>query len=212
MLWFQFSYRSASKNFVHCCARSPKSAHGLNSMSQTPSGRFGALSAGFGTARQLLLTLTERANSPATAREDANTGPAKRWAVMTTSKLTFRSFAQRRTFQVTVLAIVFVLVANSRSAAEDSKPTTLERHGRALADRMCSACHAVGRRGEPARRCACLPGARSAGGARYLHRSAARGAHVRPSRHADVSVHARRCPCVGPLSKIYPVAVSGCRG
>jgi hypothetical protein len=59
MSWTQFfTYRSASKNFVHCCARAPKPAHGLNSMSQTPSGRFGALSAGFGTVRQLPLTLT----------------------------------------------------------------------------------------------------------------------------------------------------------
>jgi mono/diheme cytochrome c family protein len=62
--------------------------------------------------------------------------------------LTFRSFAQRRTFQVTVLAILFVLLATSPGAAEDSKPTPLERHGRALAERMCSACHAVGRRGK----------------------------------------------------------------
>jgi len=67
---------------------------------------------------------------------------------MATSKLTFRSFAQRRTLQVTVLAIVFVMLATSPSAAEDSKPTSLERHGRALAERMCSACHAVGRRGK----------------------------------------------------------------
>ncbi len=51
-------------------------------------------------------------------------------------------------FQVTVLAIIFLLLATSSGAAEDSKPTPLERHGRALAERMCSACHAVGRRGK----------------------------------------------------------------
>ena len=131
MLWIPFfTYRSASKNFVHFCARVPKPAHGLNSMSQTPSGRFGALSTGFGTVRQLLLTLIGHANSSAT-REDANTG-----------------LANRRTFQVTVLAIVFVMLSTSPSAAEDSKPIPLERHGRALAERMCSACHAVGRRGK----------------------------------------------------------------
>ncbi len=67
---------------------------------------------------------------------------------MTTRKPRFRSFAQRRTFQATVLAIVLVMLASSPSAAEDSTPTPLERHGRALAERMCSACHAVGRRGK----------------------------------------------------------------
>jgi mono/diheme cytochrome c family protein len=67
---------------------------------------------------------------------------------VTTSQPTFRNFAQRRTSQVTVLAIVFLMLAISPSAAEDGKPTPLERHGRVLADRMCAACHAVGRRGK----------------------------------------------------------------
>jgi mono/diheme cytochrome c family protein len=45
------------------------------------------------------------------------------------------------------LAIIFLLLATSASVAQDSKPTPLEERGRALAERMCSSCHAVGRRG-----------------------------------------------------------------
>jgi mono/diheme cytochrome c family protein len=46
------------------------------------------------------------------------------------------------------LAIIFLLLATSAALAEDRKPTPLEQQGRALAERMCSACHAVGRRGK----------------------------------------------------------------
>ena len=42
------------------------------------------------------------------------------------------------------LAIAFLLLATSVGLAEE--PTPLEQHGRALAERMCSACHAVGPR------------------------------------------------------------------
>jgi mono/diheme cytochrome c family protein len=45
-------------------------------------------------------------------------------------------------------AIIFLLLATSAGLAQDGKPTPLERQGRALAERMCSACHAVGRRGK----------------------------------------------------------------
>jgi mono/diheme cytochrome c family protein len=46
------------------------------------------------------------------------------------------------------LATIFLLLATSGGAAQDRKANSLEEHGRALAERMCSACHAVGRRGE----------------------------------------------------------------
>jgi cytochrome c len=46
------------------------------------------------------------------------------------------------------LVIIFLLLAISAGLAQDSKATPLEQQGRALAERMCSACHAVGRRGK----------------------------------------------------------------
>jgi mono/diheme cytochrome c family protein len=46
------------------------------------------------------------------------------------------------------LAIIFLLLATSAGLAQDRKATPLEQHGRALAERMCSVCHAVGRRGK----------------------------------------------------------------
>jgi cytochrome c len=45
------------------------------------------------------------------------------------------------------LAIIFQLLGASTALAQDSKSTPLEERGRALAERMCSSCHAVGRRG-----------------------------------------------------------------
>jgi cytochrome c len=45
-------------------------------------------------------------------------------------------------------AIVFLLLGTSAGLAQDRKATPLEQQGRALAERMCSACHAVGRRGK----------------------------------------------------------------
>ena len=45
------------------------------------------------------------------------------------------------------LAILLLLVATSSSLAEDSKPSPLEEQGRALAERMCSQCHAIGKSG-----------------------------------------------------------------
>ena len=46
------------------------------------------------------------------------------------------------------LAIILLLFGTSASLAEDSKPSPLERQGRALAERMCSQCHAIGKSGE----------------------------------------------------------------
>ena len=45
------------------------------------------------------------------------------------------------------LATTFLLLATSTGLAEDEKPTALEQHGKALAERMCAGCHAVGRGG-----------------------------------------------------------------
>src|SRR5947199_8560352 len=45
-------------------------------------------------------------------------------------------------------AIVFLLLGTSAGSAQDRKATPLEQQGRALAERMCSACHAIGRRGK----------------------------------------------------------------
>jgi cytochrome c len=49
------------------------------------------------------------------------------------------------------LAVVFLLLATSVGVAQEGKATPLEQQGRALAERMCSACHAVGRRGKSPR-------------------------------------------------------------
>jgi cytochrome c len=46
------------------------------------------------------------------------------------------------------LAILLLLLVTSSSLAEDSSLSPLEQRGRALAERMCSQCHAIGRRGE----------------------------------------------------------------
>ena len=46
------------------------------------------------------------------------------------------------------LAILLLLVGTSAGLAEDSGSSLLEQRGRALAERMCSQCHAIGRSGE----------------------------------------------------------------
>jgi cytochrome c len=52
------------------------------------------------------------------------------------------------TEQLTALfAVVLLLSGLSRSLAEDSEPRALARQGRALAERMCAHCHAVGASG-----------------------------------------------------------------
>ena len=46
------------------------------------------------------------------------------------------------------LAILLLLVATSTALAEDSSSSPLEQRGRALAESMCSQCHAVRKRGQ----------------------------------------------------------------
>jgi mono/diheme cytochrome c family protein len=46
------------------------------------------------------------------------------------------------------LAIVFLLFATSAALAEDSSSSPLEQRGRALAEGMCSQCHAIGKSGQ----------------------------------------------------------------
>jgi mono/diheme cytochrome c family protein len=45
------------------------------------------------------------------------------------------------------LAVVLLLLGTSAALAEDSEPSRLEQRGRALAERMCSQCHAIGKAG-----------------------------------------------------------------
>jgi cytochrome c len=45
------------------------------------------------------------------------------------------------------LAVTLLLLGTSLGFAEESEPSDLERRGRALAERMCSPCHAIGRGG-----------------------------------------------------------------
>jgi cytochrome c len=46
------------------------------------------------------------------------------------------------------LAILLLLLATSSSSAEDMSSSPLEQRGRALAERMCSQCHAIGKSGQ----------------------------------------------------------------
>ncbi|MGO9702756.1 MAG: c-type cytochrome [Xanthobacteraceae bacterium] len=46
-----------------------------------------------------------------------------------------------------VVVTVVLLVPTSRASLAQEKLGPLERHGRALAERMCSRCHAIGRSG-----------------------------------------------------------------
>jgi cytochrome c len=48
------------------------------------------------------------------------------------------------------LAILLLLVATPAGLAEESSSSPLEQRGRALAERMCSQCHAIGRSGQSA--------------------------------------------------------------
>ena len=48
---------------------------------------------------------------------------------------------------ITRLAIVLLLLGTSAGIAEESAPSPLEQQGRALAERMCSQCHAIGKSG-----------------------------------------------------------------
>ncbi len=46
-----------------------------------------------------------------------------------------------------IFTVVVVLFGSSIGFAEDSEPSAPARHGRALAERMCARCHAIGRNG-----------------------------------------------------------------
>jgi cytochrome c len=48
----------------------------------------------------------------------------------------------------TGLMLAVLLLGTSASLAEQAAPSRLEQQGRALAERMCAQCHAVGRSGE----------------------------------------------------------------
>jgi cytochrome c len=45
------------------------------------------------------------------------------------------------------LAVLLLLLATSSGLAEDASPSPLEERGRALAESMCSQCHAIGKNG-----------------------------------------------------------------
>jgi cytochrome c len=49
---------------------------------------------------------------------------------------------------ITRLAAVHLLLGASAGFAEESAPSPLEQQGRALAERMCSECHAIGKSGQ----------------------------------------------------------------
>jgi hypothetical protein len=93
------------------------------------------------------------------------------------------------------LAIPLLLLGTSVGFARAPGPNSPERQGRVLAERMCAACHAVGRSGRSPHI--------SAPAFRQLDRrvdldafngAVAGGPHGRPSRYADVSLHPRGCP------------------
>jgi mono/diheme cytochrome c family protein len=46
------------------------------------------------------------------------------------------------------LAVLLLLLGGSVCFAEENEPSALEHRGQALAERMCSECHAVGKRGQ----------------------------------------------------------------
>lgn len=47
----------------------------------------------------------------------------------------------------TRLAIILLLLGTSIGFAEERRPSPLEQQGQALAERMCSECHAIGKSG-----------------------------------------------------------------
>src|SRR5215467_8378944 len=54
----------------------------------------------------------------------------------------------RRWKTIVRLAILLLLLATSSSSAEDMSSRPLEQRGRALAERMCAQCHAIGKSGQ----------------------------------------------------------------
>ncbi len=57
------------------------------------------------------------------------------------------SASDRRWNAARVVVAVALLAPTSRAAFAQERLSPLERHGRALAERMCSQCHAIGRSG-----------------------------------------------------------------
>jgi cytochrome c len=49
---------------------------------------------------------------------------------------------------VIVRLAILLLAATSVASAEDMSPSPLKQRGRALAERMCSQCHAIGKNGQ----------------------------------------------------------------
>jgi mono/diheme cytochrome c family protein len=49
---------------------------------------------------------------------------------------------------VTRFALIVLLLGTSIGCAEESQPSAAERQGRALAERMCAECHAIGKSGQ----------------------------------------------------------------
>jgi cytochrome c len=45
-------------------------------------------------------------------------------------------------------AALLLLLGTSAGFAEENEPSALERHGQALAQRLCAECHAIGRDGQ----------------------------------------------------------------
>ncbi len=114
------------------------------------------------------------------------------------------------------LAISLLLLGTSAGFAEEAGPSPLEQRGRALAEQMCSQCHAVGRSGESPH--ASAPPFRRLDRRVDLTLSMERlreGLDGRPSRHADVSIYPRGCSRLRLVSEIYSGALTeneGCRG
>jgi cytochrome c len=107
------------------------------------------------------------------------------------------------------LAIVLLLLAPSAGLAQDRNAIPLEQQGRALAERMCSACHAVGRRGNSPHVAA--PPFRALERRVELDTFTDRlreGLMSDHPGHAGFSFHARRRPCAPPVSKVYSGAIN----
>ena len=60
----------------------------------------------------------------------------------------FRGFNGEIPKVIVRLAIILLLCTTSASLAEDGSPSPLEERGHALAERMCSQCHAIGKSGQ----------------------------------------------------------------
>jgi cytochrome c len=83
------------------------------------------------------------------ARLGGNRQPSKFDLSQCCSRGELRFFAANGEGKMIVrFAILLLLLATSSTLAEDSGPSPLEQRGRALAERMCSQCHAIGKSGQ----------------------------------------------------------------